>query len=121
MFETNVNISYLYKLLQTQLFKTPDKYLKASISESFESFINEALNPNSSNIFQLKTEMKNTFKQLDMSKEGFGAYLTLMWHSSLPCFDTINITAERNGDSAILKKCYWKGQPMPCSAIFKKV
>jgi hypothetical protein len=121
MFGSNVNITKLYKLLQAQLFKTPDNYLRASISKSFESIFDEALNPKSSNISQLKSEMKNTFKQLDMSNHGFGTYLSFMWHSSLPCFDIVNITAEKKGDSAILNMCYWKGQPMPCSAIFKKV
>ena len=91
------------------------------MSNNFKSVVNEALEKDFLNISKLKSELKTTFKQLDMSNEGFGVYLSYMWHSSLPCFDTINITAEKNGESAILKKCYWKGQPMPCSAIFKKV
>ncbi len=56
-----------------------------------------------------------------MSDRGFEAYFSFLWHSSLPCFDIVNITAERDGETAILKKCLWKGLLLPCSAIFKKV
>lgn len=124
MFGSKVNITNatkLFELIATQLYKIPDNYLKVSRSDNFESIVNEAHNPNSSNISQLRSEMKATFKQLDMSKDGFGAYFSFLWHSSLPCFDIANITAEKNGDTAVLKRCYWKGQKLPCSAIFQKV
>ncbi len=61
------------------------------------------------------------FKRLNMSDSGFKTYFSFLWHSSLPCFDIPNITGERDGETAILKKCLWKGQLLPCSAIFKKV
>jgi hypothetical protein len=56
-----------------------------------------------------------------MSDRGFQTYFSFLWYSSLPCFDIANITAERDGETAILKQCIWKGQLLPCSAIFKKV
>ncbi len=104
-----------------QIFKTPDNYLKLfELNSTFESFLTK-VHDNSSNISKSKLELKDTFELLNMSDKGFAAYLSFLWHSSLPCFDIANITAEKNGDTALLKKCYWKGQLMPCSAIFKKV
>ena len=121
MFGSDVSQMNLFLLILTQLYKTPDNFLRLSLSNSsFESFVSEAYD-NSSNISQLKLILKDTFKQLNMSDKGFAAYFSFLWHSSLPCFDIANITAEQNGDTAILKKCYWKGQLIPCSAIFKKV
>jgi len=118
-FGINMNVSEMFDLISTQLYKTPDKYLKLQ-GGNFESIIKAALE-GSLNISHKKSRMQANFRQLNMSKEGFGAYFSFLWYSSLPCFDVTNITAERNGDSALLKKCWWKGQPIPCSTIFKKV
>jgi hypothetical protein len=46
--------------------------------------------------------------------------MATLWHSSLPCFDTVNMTAARNGERAMIKSCTWKGYEVPCSAIFQK-
>jgi hypothetical protein len=120
-FGTDMNVSSLFELISIQLYKTPDKYLPfLQGSNNFESMI-EATLEGFSNISQKKIEIQSNFKQLNMSMEGFRAYFSFLWYSSLPCFDVTNITAEQNGDSAVIKKCWWKGQPIPCSSIFKKV
>ena len=53
-------------------------------------------------------DMKATFKTM----------FSVLWYLKLPCFDIEGQTAEKNGDSAILKDCTWKGLSVPCSAIF---
>ena len=50
-----------------------------------------------------------------------GAYETLfqnLWYSSIPCFDVQGVTAQKNGERAMLKYCEWKGMPISCAAIF---
>jgi hypothetical protein len=32
----------------------------------------------------------------------------------------VGMSARNDGDSALLKKCFWKGLPISCSAIFEK-
>lgn len=49
------------------------------------------------------------------------AQLSLMWHSSLPCFDVKGLTSEKSGEKSMLKVCKWKGRQYPCSALFKKI
>ena len=43
----------------------------------------------------------------------------IMWYSQLPCFDVQGITSSSAGESAMVKRCYWKGQRVNCAAIFK--
>jgi hypothetical protein len=49
---------------------------------------------------------------------GFRTSFTALWHSKLPCFDTIGMSAEEEGERGILKQCRWKGRLVPCSGIF---
>ena len=85
-FGIDMSITDLFQLISTQLYKTPDKYLKLTAGKNFESLINAALE-GSSNISQTKLEMQSNFKKLNMSNEGFRAYFSFLWYSSLPCFD----------------------------------
>jgi hypothetical protein len=48
----------------------------------------------------------------------FKAVFTTLWHAKLPCFDTIGMSAIKEGQRGILKKCFWKGLSVPCSGIF---
>jgi len=41
-----------------------------------------------------------------------------LWYSTLPCYDTPEITAKTDGEKAMLKYCKWKGLQIPCSDIF---
>jgi len=41
-----------------------------------------------------------------------------LWYSRLPCFDVIGVTAQTNGEKALLKYCEWRGMPISCAAIF---
>ena len=43
----------------------------------------------------------------------------IMWYSQLPCFDVAGITSASADEASMVKRCYWKGQPVNCAAIFK--
>ena len=48
----------------------------------------------------------------------FKASFSTLWRAKLPCFDTVDMSAETEGERGILKRCTWKGKIVPCSAIF---
>lgn len=48
----------------------------------------------------------------------FESYFTSMWYSTLPCYDIPGITAVEDGETTMLRMCYWKERPIPCAAIF---
>jgi hypothetical protein len=48
----------------------------------------------------------------------YESLMSHLWYSTLPCFDTKDITAKKDGEKAILKYCKWKGLQIPCSEIF---
>jgi len=52
------------------------------------------------------------------SREAYKTIFQNLWYSSLPCFDVIGVTAQKNGERALLKYCEWKGLPISCAAIF---
>ena len=66
------------------------------------------------------TGFQSMFKNIDHSL-ALRAQMSLMWYSSLPCFDVKGLTSDKNGEKSILKVCKWKGRQYPCSSIFKKV
>ena len=43
----------------------------------------------------------------------------ILWYSQLPCFDVKGITSVEKDQLSMIKRCYWRGEPMECSAIFK--
>ena len=45
----------------------------------------------------------------------------MLWYSNLPCFDVHGVTSEVPDEKSILKACYWKGNSIPCAAIFYPV
>ena len=64
--------------------------------------------------------IKDLFKRLDQVKS-YQPLLSSLWYSSMPCFDVKNITAQQDGERSLLKYCEWKGQQVPCAAVFKTV
>jgi amiloride-sensitive sodium channel len=59
------------------------------------------------------------YKILDRTGS-FPSYFASLWYSTLPCYDLKGITAIKDGDGSLLKKCLWKGVAIPCAAIFQK-
>ena len=64
-----------------------------------------------------KKEFKDLMLRLDQTLS-FDAIFSNLWYATLPCFDVKGVTAEKNGDKAVLKYCEWKGKAIPCAAIF---
>ena len=44
-----------------------------------------------------------------------------MFNSRLPCFDVDGVTSHFDGEKSMLKFCQWRGEQVPCSAIFTTV
>ncbi len=121
LFGSNISTEDVFRLIFMQLLRNPEKYLKLSLSKNnFETLISDAVEY-TANFSEEKLNLQSTFSKLNMSEKVFSSYFSFLWYSSLPCFDIANLTAEQEGDSAMLKKCYWKDHLIPCSAIFKKV
>jgi hypothetical protein len=49
----------------------------------------------------------------------FASLLRNLWYSTLPCYDVIGISADKDGETAILKYCEWKGVQVPCKEYSK--
>ena len=65
-----------------------------------------------------KEKYDKNFGGMDMV-ESYRNLFEILWYSQLPCFDVKNITSNSQGEAAIIKKCYWKGEEMHCPSIFK--
>jgi hypothetical protein len=91
--------------LSTLINSLVDKNEKVKQQKSYEGF---------------QKQVKDQIEKSDMT-QNFEAYFTMLWYSSLPCSDVDGITSEVDGETASLKSCRWKGVPISCSLIFKKV
>jgi len=49
------------------------------------------------------------FNRLDTSV-AFPSLFSTLWYATLPCFDVEGVTAEKEGQRAILRFCSWKGE-----------
>ena len=59
------------------------------------------------------------FGSLDM-KNSYLPLFELLWYAQMPCVDIKGITSERKDEISFIKRCYWKGDPISCNAIFQK-
>ena len=119
MFDGQIDINEYTLLITLQLYKSPDQFLNMRSATNSDSLLSDFLKGRSQKS-PYKALAKSIFEKVDLSAY-FERYFYTMWFSRLPCFDVQNYTAETNGDTSILKKCFWKAMPIPCSAIFKKV
>ena len=53
------------------------------------------------------------------NKQASSKLFEILWYTQLPCFDIADITSKVNDNTALLKKCYWKGKEVRCSLVFK--
>jgi hypothetical protein len=125
---SNTNISSLGLLVGFQIATDPDGLLRtvtvknmAGVGISLlELWMNPAYRTEINNNNKVNTDYyKGLFKSLDLSA-AFTAYFSMLWYSTLPCYDIQGVSAQKDGDSSVLKKCLWKGLPIACSAIFEK-
>ena len=59
------------------------------------------------------------FKSFDM-RIIYDSLFDLLWYSMMPCFDVKGLTSTFRDEMSIIKRCYWKGKAISCSAIFQK-
>ena len=63
---------------------------------------------------------KDLFGGFDLENElAHSKLFEILWYTQLPCFDIRYITSKVKDDTALLKRCYWKGKQMSCSTLFK--
>ena len=124
MFGLNADIENALNLIGLQVTNNPDAVLQ-TINKNLTTIMIEH---NDANIAaaakDLLDNQKQMFKKAHNSTDqnlALQAYLSILWYSRLPCIDIGGISSEINGEKAMLKFCMWKGQAIPCSAIFKKV
>jgi hypothetical protein len=107
-------------------YYSTDKFLKLArlrdnLSNVVSSLIDKRFAERENNSFvEYKDFVKLLVEKTEVTKK-FESYFTLFWYSSLPCYDIKGLTSEAKGETAILKTCSWKGSPVPCSSVFKKV
>ncbi len=68
-------------------------------------------------VAQKRNDYKSIFRRLNQTA-AYRSILSSLWYATLPCFDVRGVTADADGDRAVLKYCEWKGSPISCSAIF---
>jgi hypothetical protein len=61
-------------------------------------------------------QLKSFFQRIDKTK-ALPALFTILWYSTLPCFDLMGFTSTKRGEKSLLKSCIWKGREIPCEAI----
>ena len=86
------------------------------------SILEYAINP----VYKKETEslsaqaLDNTHSTFDqMNVTGYKSLFEILWYKQLPCFDVRNTTSDANHQHGMIKYCEWKGQKVPCSAIFQ--
>ena len=62
---------------------------------------------------------EESFGSLDMDKS-YEALFELLWYSQMPCFDVKGLTSEAKDEISFLKRCFWKENPINCTAIFQQ-
>ena len=52
--------------------------------------------------------------------KSYGALFELLWYGQMPCFDVKGLTSKAKDELSFLKRCYWKGKLISCTAIFQQ-
>ena len=114
----------LLKLVALQLVQDPDPVL-LSYGKELEEIMKVTLDSvlRSREITKMNETinfLRNVFQSY-RSERVYKIFMTLLWFTNMPCSDIQTITSEISSEKSVLKSCKWKGQPINCSAIFKKV
>jgi hypothetical protein len=64
------------------------------------------------NELSLKNQYVDSLSKLNMHSS-YVAIMSTLWNTGMPCTDL-----EAANDKSVLKYCAWKGQQVPCEAIF---
>ena len=85
--------------------------------------LNLILNPNKQTerqekILEAKKDYADNFGDVDLQK-AYDSLFEILWYSQLPCYDVKDVTSNARDQMSIIKRCFWKGRPISCPAIFK--
>lgn len=69
----------------------------------------------------LNSSKQSLVKQYKDQSSALESFISILWHTKLPCHDLKGVTSEVEGEASMLKLCKWKGRPVPCNKIFQKV
>ena len=109
-----INFSTLSNGFNSTLLNFPQRGTK----KIFENLLNPQLESERANLSSTYLEaFRSNYRKIGM-KDSFPFIFEILQHSTMPCSDKKGITAEKDGDAAILKSCAWKGKSMPCASIF---
>ena len=87
-------------------------------SSIFEVLLDPAIRIHQNNAASIPIQMfKNIYKRMNNTSSA-PAIKSMLWYSTLPCFDVRGVTSNKEGEKSILRDCRWKGVKIPCSAIF---
>ncbi len=104
------------------ILKNPETFqLLINMTYLDDNLVNQFMNDTSYIFMQNDSYSYSDNTPIPKSFKAFNSFFTFFWYTTLPCFDVKGLTAEENGQKALLKYCMWKGKKLPCSSIFKKV
>lgn len=66
-----------------------------------------------------KRKYRENFGSIDI-KKSYENLFEVLWYSQLPCYDIKDITSSVKDQMSVIKRCFWKGMDVNCSAIFQK-
>ena len=115
---TSVDCNSEMRIVCYYLFQTCSQSTASGILDSY-------FNPSASLAYAMQVQevrkfVKKAFGKLNFSAS-YEAWMNNLWQSSMPCYDTINITASYVGERSLVKRCSWKDVRIPCSAVITKV
>jgi hypothetical protein len=106
------------RLYENETPKCSDGYPNVFINSTFDFTLDPRfLNYRKLSLNNKRVELTNMMTRLDQTRSYY-SFFNNLWYSSLPCFDVVGITAQKDGERALLKYCEWKGMPVSCAAIF---
>ena len=108
----------MYARLPKNLIGMPAFPIQKETMTIFERMLNSSIKAlYKKNADYFITKYKSNFVKLNKTSS-FPVMFSSLWYSTLPCFDVQNLTSQHEGEKSLLRYCEWKGEPIPCSAIF---
>jgi hypothetical protein len=112
--ESRIANAYLCTMIHLECLA--ERKVVEQLDSQFDSvFLEEQLN----RIQLKKNKITDMLNRLQIS-QSFQNIFSLLWHAKTPCFVVEGKGTKRTSAKPILSNCKWKGQDVPCSAIFSQ-
>ena len=95
------------KIFATRMWEQSD-FLFDPLFREFEEY----------KVIKRTNEVLASLSHINM-KAAYKNIFSALWYTSLPCFDLKDLSTNYTAGRSILRHCEWKGQIIPCSAIFQ--